>query len=252
MELVSVITVSNRLQNILNVLNNFSRQIYPNKELILIFNKKFFNTSDIKKVIDKYNINYKLFIIDSKKTLGHCLNSSINHSSGKYWSKFDDDDYYGEEYLTKAIYYLKKTKYKVIGKNNGYIYDSANKKLYLKLGKELSDVNFIKGPTITCEKSVFYNIKFINKNTGEDTAFLKDCINNNIRIFSSDNNDFIYRRGNNNHTWKIDINNLLGNNSYLIDNQNMIKKIEASYVTFLGDNISNPITCKSIPERNLN
>lgn len=233
MSLVSIVTVSIRPSNIFNILNNFSRQIYSDKELILIFNKKSFDIDNIKNIINKYNINYKLIIIDDKKSLGVCLNSSLKYCSGKYWSKFDDDDYYGKRYLTEAIYYLKNKIYKIIGKNSGYIFDKINQKLYLKKGPQSEVVNFIKGGTITCDITVFNKVKFPNKNVGEDTEFLRNCVANNIKIYTSKYNDYIHIRGEiKDHTWKMGISDILGNNSCIINNSVIVDRIRSSYSSF--------------------
>ena len=228
MKLISVVVVTNR-ELFINICNNYSRQKYIDKELLLIINKNINNTDNIKKLFEEYQINnYKIYVLPEMISLGYCYNFAISKMNGEYFCKMDDDDYYGGDYISKSIFLLEKNKSDIIGKSSFILYDSTNDKLYLKYNKFLFNTNFVLGCTMIIKKNVFKTIKFPNKNRGEDTQLLKDANKNNFKIYSGDYNDFVYVRNNidHNHTYNVSTSVILGKKYYKYNNKSLIKKIE--------------------------
>ena len=127
----SVITVTNRKYCIENMINNFLRQNYESKELIIIINNDKINTSDIFKHINK-DLNISIYKLSETTSLGYCLNYAIEKSSYDTIAKFDDDDYYGPYYLNEAKQAFLQNKCYIVGKQRTYYYLEGYKKLILK------------------------------------------------------------------------------------------------------------------------
>lgn len=202
---ISIITCTNRLNHINNILMNYNRQSILKKELILILNN---NDFCIKKInnLTKHHENIKVFQLDENISLGDCLNYGVSMSNFNIIAKFDDDDYYSNNYLKNSINAFNYTDAQVIGKSTTYVYFEKSKHLAIRnLNKENRYVYRLEGPTLIIKKGVFEKVKFRNKNLGEDVQFCKDCIRNGIKLFSTDRSDYIYIRHNEGkgHTWGI-------------------------------------------------
>ena len=97
-----------------NIINNFIRQDYENKKLIIIFNSNI-NKDTVKDILYSNGIMEYILEIIPDKTLGECLNHSTTLLEYDIWCKMDDDDYYGKDYLKNSVKYM-------ISKNVLYYY----------------------------------------------------------------------------------------------------------------------------------
>lgn len=207
---ISVITPTNRQTNIKIILSNFLRQNYSSKELIILLNYDNPNQSLWKNSTKKYE-NISIYSMGSNLSLGACLNFGISRAKYEYIAKLDDDDYYGDAYLEEALQTLQNVNADIIGKSSIYIYFYNEDILGIHRLKDNNRfVSRVSGSTLFFNKSITNIIKFNDKNLGEDIDFCKEAIKKNLKIYSSDRNNYVYIRNNNsNHTWKID-------NDYLI------------------------------------
>ena len=207
---VSFIACTNKLNTMKNILDNYNRQMYSNKELIVVLNNNKILIENWLLTTKQYT-NIKIYQLDEEKTLGECLNYGIKQSSGSIIAKIDDDDYYGENYIGDAINAFKYTAAGVIGKSIFYTYFNNDKQFALANfnRSKISDnfyTNFVAGATIVIKRNVFNNITFHSaKGSGEDTKFLHTCRKNKIFIYSIDNFNYIcHRNTSTQHTWHID------------------------------------------------
>lgn len=219
---VTIITCTNRHYFMKNIFDNYIRQNFENKELILILND---DSLPLDKIIELANTypNVKVFQLSQSLSLGQCLNYAVVNSSYDVIAKFDDDDYYGPNYISEAItpfYYLN---IGLVGKGTTIVYFKGTDTLALRdLGSENCYVKFVNGSTMVFTKKIFDKVKFRNINIGEDVAFCNDCRKNKIKIYSTSRYNHVYIRypSKKQHTWKI-------------DDQNFIKR----YCHVLGHNI---------------
>lgn len=202
---VSVVTVTNRPFSLEGILHNYLTQNYVTKELIIIINNNSIDISEWKEFTSTRR-DIKIYKIDDKKSLGQCLNFGIENSSYPYISKFDDDDYYGPNYLVDAMNTFKYTNAGVVGKYTVYAYMEGTNELILRYpDHENRYMDYVAGSTLTFKKEIYNNVKFRHKNKSEDTIFLNDCMSFGYKIYASDRfNHVISRRKNlSTHTWKI-------------------------------------------------
>ncbi len=201
---ITVITPTIREENLNNIINNFERQNYDSKELIVVLN---YNNPDIRKwesILSNYN-NISVLMLNPKNTLGKCLNYGISKSIFDFIAKFDDDDYYGPNYLGESIFQLNNNNADIVGKSCIYVYlkDGMSLRL-LNKNKENSFENRVSGSTLFFKKEIINKIKFQNINLSEDKLFCKDAIDSGYRIYSTSRQNYIYIRSeHHNHSWKI-------------------------------------------------
>ncbi|WP_077367788.1 glycosyltransferase [Anaerosalibacter sp. Marseille-P3206] len=208
---VSVITCTNNPNALKNIIENYERQNFTEKELIIIINNNHINIEDWKSKIGEIN-NINIFKLDEKISLGKCLNYGVSKSKYDYIAKFDDDDYYGPKYLSEAISGFKVSRASVVGKGTTIVYFVKSNTLALRdPGLEKRFVNFVNGSTLVAKKSVFNKIKFRDMSAAEDVNFCRDCLQSGIRIYSTSKYNHVYMRypSKNKHTWKISDDELL-------------------------------------------
>ena len=204
--MVSLIASTIRDKMLDNIFENFERQEWEEKELIIILNK---DDMDIElwKKRSKDNENVSIYQLPEEKTLGECLNFGIEKARYNIVAKFDDDDYYSPYYLTEAMRIFLTTDAQVVGKGKAFMYFEKEKLLTLrKLGNE-NEVgkSSLKGGTIIFKKEIYPKIKFPSiKGSGTDTKFVRLCKKENIRIYTTSRYNYVYlRKANKNfHTFK--------------------------------------------------
>ncbi len=210
---VSIITATNNESFIVNIFDNFDRQTYKNKELIIIVNKNGLNIDKYESKAKAYD-NVSVYRIDESISLGHCLNYAVSISKYPIIAKFDDDDYYGPKYLSHSVKAFKHTEASVVGKCSHLVYFQQLGLLAIRNPKnENKYVKFVNGSTLLFKKSIFDKVQFPDISIGEDTRFCGRCIKNGIKIYSTDRYDHVYIRQKSKatHTWKITDKVLLGN-----------------------------------------
>ncbi|MCF6465675.1 glycosyltransferase [Clostridium sp. Cult2] len=207
---VSVVCCTNKKNNLNNILDNFISQTYDKKELIVILNYDNPDIDNWEKYISSYE-NIQVHALDSKYSLGNCLNYGVSKSIYPIIAKFDDDDFYGPNYLKDMVKPFYFTNADVIGKATTYVYFLKKKILAIRnINKDNRYTSRVEGPTLVFKKEVFQKVNFQNKTLGEDIAFCNDCIRNGFTIFSTNKDNFVYiRNDENTHTWKI-------NNNYFL------------------------------------
>ncbi|MDQ0970651.1 cellulose synthase/poly-beta-1,6-N-acetylglucosamine synthase-like glycosyltransferase [Neobacillus niacini] len=203
--IISIITCTVREHLISNIIENYTNQLFQDKELIIILNKDEMDINLIKGKIGGIE-GITIYQLPQDYSLGECLNYGIGKAKYDVIAKFDDDDYYGPEYLTEAMNALKTTNASIVGKEEFFVFLKSNHALLLR-GHGLSNkyVKHVSGATLVFEKSIIDKIKFPNLTLGEDTEFQKKCIIHGYRIYSSSRYNFAAIRENdvNEHTWKV-------------------------------------------------
>ncbi len=232
---ISIITCTNKENKCDNILNNFIRQNHQNKELIIILNNNNLKIDKWKYKLCKFN-NINIYQLDQKITLGECINFAINKSNYPIIAKFDDDDYYGPEYLSDSLKILKYTEASIVGKSSTYVYFEKDKLLALKNNNRDNRYVFrVEGATLMFKKEIFDYIKFKSKNLGEDLEFCKSATREGLKIFSSNIHHYLYIRNiNNNHSWNV-------SNAYLLKNCKIIcKGKDLKYILENYINVTSP------------
>lgn len=208
---VSIIVCTMRQNCMKNVFDNYNRQIYTNKEMIIILNKDDMKLSEWEKKAALFS-NVRVFKLDEKITLGNCMNYGISQSKNEIIAKFDDDDYYGPKYLLDSIKAFKNHDTHIVGKAASFVYFKKSKVLAIRSPyNENKYVRHMDGPTMLIKKEVFDKVKFADIPRGIDTRFSKDCIEKGFKIYSTNRFHHVYMRSESSdeHTWKISDKNLL-------------------------------------------
>ncbi len=193
--MISIICCTKRQNFMENVFQNYERQVWKDKELIIVLNR---NDMDINNWIEraKQHLCVSVYQLPEETTLGECLNYGIEKSKNAYIAKFDDDDYYAPNYLTESITALNDKGADIVGKRSVYMYFEEWRTLAIyRPGRENRFVKRgLKGATLLFKREIWEEIKFPSKNQHEDDVFLKFCRQKGYKLYSTDKCNFVVLR----------------------------------------------------------
>jgi glycosyltransferase involved in cell wall biosynthesis len=226
---ISIITPTNRPDFINKVFENYERQNYKNKELIIVLNN---NSMPIDLWQEKAagNNNIKVYQLDENVTLGECRNFAIEVSKYDFVAQFDDDDYYAPNYLKSSIDIFSEIDTDIVGKLSTYVYLEQLKCLINSYpNDEKKYVSMVAGATMIMKKDIFQRIKFPDITLGEESVFMNNyCRREGFKIYSGEKYNFVnLRRGlNGGHTYNIADEDLLRYGKFITMTTDYIKFIE--------------------------
>ena len=202
---VTIITCTNRPAKLENIIANYERQNYPEKEFILVLNSDDYSLETVKERL-KSVPNARAFQLPEERTLGACLNKTIDEMGHEYWSKFDDDNFYGANFISDLMLPFEYTEASVIGKYTYYAFMEGQNALALRYpGCEHMYVTLLSGSALIADRKLFEELRFPDQNRGEDTQFLRDAVARGFKLYSADRFNYVVRRAASveEHTWKI-------------------------------------------------
>ncbi|CAH1056245.1 glycosyltransferase family 2 protein [Paenibacillus pseudetheri] len=227
---VSILTCTKRADCLNTLFNNYKRQNFNPKELIVIINNDSLKINDYITAAKKH-MNVRVFKVPEHRSLGFCLNYGVQLAKYSYIAKFDDDDYYATNYLTDSMQILQKTKADIVGKRAHYMYLNDKKLLLLRyLSMENKYVTNLQGATLLIKRKVFDQISFPNRNRGECVKFCSDCAAHGFKLYAGNRYNFaaIRRKNSKDHTWIVSDKKLLSKSVKVIKVKNFKKYVSRS------------------------
>jgi glycosyltransferase involved in cell wall biosynthesis len=201
---VSIVVCTNRPQFLDNILQNYFRQRYKVKELIIILNLDSMNMREVRKKVQKY-ANVHVHRVPERISLGQCLNAGITRTRFSLVAKMDDDDYYSPYYLEEQVRALRQTGSDIVGKHSCLVYLEASRTLLMRSpGESNKPVEFIQGGTLLFRKKVLKRVRFTDRSVGEDVTFLRQCRKRGYKTYATSPYNYVYLRRQNkaSHTWR--------------------------------------------------
>ncbi|UUZ92481.1 glycosyltransferase [Paenibacillus sp. P25] len=198
---VSIVVSTKRPEYFDNILDNYKRQLYKNKELVIVLHKNNINLENYRKKVRNLK-NVSVYQMAEKYKLGRCLNHAIHHSKLPLIAKFDDDDYYSPYYLTEQTKALNLTGTDVVGKKAYYTYLLGSRRLIIRFPKlKQRFVKTVTGGTILFKRSM--KVRFTpSASLGEDINFLAKCRARGYKIYATTPYNYVYLRRKSGHSWK--------------------------------------------------
>jgi spore maturation protein CgeB/2-polyprenyl-3-methyl-5-hydroxy-6-metoxy-1,4-benzoquinol methylase len=203
--LVTILAATNRPDRLANLVDNVKRQIHPAIELIVLLNSDAYDKASVETAVEGFE-RAKVFRLPESATLAECLNHGIDHLTGEYVAKFDDDDFYGPHYLTDLLLATSFTDAPIIGKRSFFCYVESSDEMAIRFpGRHQRHVEFVHGATLFVRHDVFDEVRFTPVRQGTDTMFLRECRAAGLRVYSADPYNFVHVRHADAaaHTWQI-------------------------------------------------
>ena len=210
---VSAVIATCRPDNVKFAIENYRKQVYAEKELLLVLNNAIFDVESIEaRTKDLHNV--RIVQIDGSVTLGHSLNRGVEEASGDYIAKMDDDDHYGENYLSDMMLAADFSGADILGKGTYFVHMKAGNITALRsVASQHEFTDFVAGATLTGRREVLREIRFPDCTRGEDSSLLAKASKAGCRIYSADAFNMLVVRGTDHrrHTWDIGDSDFLKN-----------------------------------------
>ena len=189
---VSVLTPTMRPENVAHCLENFRKQTYENKELVLILNNAEFDVDAIRRDVESIP-NAQVIHVDGRTTLGDCLNRGVEAASGKYVAEMDDDDHYGERYLSDSVLAASFSDAEIVGKGVYFVYFEATDTTALRENtpEHTFTSTIVAGNTIFIQTDAARDVLFAPLVRGEDTDFQQRAVRAGCRVYSTDRFNYL-------------------------------------------------------------
>ena len=202
---VSVVILTCRPRNVTHALENFARQIYQEKELLLVLNNASFDIDAIRAQARAFP-NVHVLQMEGQPTLGACLNRAVREASGVYVAKMDDDDHYGKRYISDMMLAAAFSDAEILGKGAYFAHlEGPNKMALREVRVDHQHTDMVAGASLTVRREVLERITFQSRSHGEATTFLREAAQAGCRIYSADRFNYVMVRRKNSakHRWKV-------------------------------------------------
>lgn len=208
---VSCLLVSKRPEIVSSALRRLKAQTYSHREIIVLMHGAEIPSSLFKEVDSSDDV--QLMSAPASLCLGECINLAFQRSSGKFWFKFDDDDYYGPRYLEDMMRYASVLDHEIMGKPMAFHHFASDDALYCdpaqyRLASTLHTAGWedgvVCGATLGGRREVLESIAFpVGRRHGADSAFLEACRREGLKLLAGDPFNFVACRGvdSGQHTW---------------------------------------------------
>ncbi|MGL5859014.1 MAG: glycosyltransferase family protein [Angustibacter sp.] len=208
---ISAVVATNRPHQLGNVLEFMARQRYPNLQLVLVRHGhdgagSAVDDSAVKEAAKEGGVDVVVVQADSSATLGSCLNLGIDAADGHLIAKMDDDNVYGEHYLSDLERCFLWTDAQVVGKWAHFVHLESSGAVLLRFPEsEHQYTRFVQGGTLLMRGDIARSLKFDDLPRGVDTALLKRVKQAGGRVYSGDRFNFVSvrRADTSGHTWTI-------------------------------------------------
>ena len=211
---VSVVVSTNRPEHLSNVLETHAAQKLENRELIIV-QHGFVSSPEVRSRASELGIdNLTLLEVSSSDSLGACLNHGIEAASGDVIAKMDDDDIYGEHYLSDQLAALHYSNADLVGKQAHYLHLRNRDIVMCRFPeREHRFTDLVMGPTLMGSRELFRRYPFADRTLGEDTDLQRRLVSDGARIYSADRFNFVQVRDSHSHTWNVEDDLLLANSN---------------------------------------
>lgn len=193
---VWVVVPFSRPENASRVLENFVRQRFPFKKLVVVANGR--ALGDPRSGLLERAGALMLTSDPHQSTAKNIALSEVRKRGGGFTAVMDDDDWYGPQYLTEACGYAKTCD--VVGKGRHFVSVDGNLWLCSREQRNSDGDDWITGGTIACWAEAAPEYALVK--WGEDATFCRAAITRGMRVRKTDLYHYLYRRdGATDHAW---------------------------------------------------
>ncbi|MQA84666.1 MAG: methyltransferase domain-containing protein [Streptosporangiales bacterium] len=203
----SVIMATNRPEQLTHAIEQVARQRWRPLQLVLV---RHGDGADPEVVRDKAIAHGVEDVVvrsaEASSTLGACLNMALEATDGELVAKMDDDDVYGEHYLSDLIPAFSYTDAGIVGKRAFHVHLGSTGATVLRSPHlEHSYVDMVMGATMVARADILRELGFTDVSRGEDTRLQQRAAEAGVRIYSGDRYSYVCVRqpSPEAHTWQV-------------------------------------------------
>ncbi|WP_168190084.1 CgeB family protein [Caloramator sp. E03] len=189
---VTVISCASSLEEIYQILENYKRQLYKRKELILLIKDYLLDIEEIKNII-RNEENIKIKVLNTNESIYKNIDNQIPSVSCRYISIFHPLSYYGEYFLWDLMNVFQHAKAQVAGKGTYFAYLEKYSKLILSNpNNEYRYTDFVNPFAAVIDKDIFKKVKFDYGLNTKAPLYIQIWAKEGIKMYSSDKFNYAY------------------------------------------------------------
>jgi GT2 family glycosyltransferase len=200
---VSVVLCTRRPDYLSFALNQIGRQRNVDLEVILALHGIPADAPEVKTAAAGFDRPLTVVEVPADVCFGEALNRGVSRASGRYIAKWDDDDWYGPEFLADLILASSYTGAELLGCFAQLVYlEQINLTIYRPAGESERITRQVAGATFLIERSAFDSVGgFPLVPRGVDAAMLDALRAAGGRIYRTHGLGFLVNRRATGHTW---------------------------------------------------
>jgi O-antigen biosynthesis protein len=162
-----IMPTCNRLGFVPEAVRCFSRQDYPNRELVIVDD----GTDPVDPMLPK-DVRLRLIRLNEKKTVGAKRNIACASARGEFIVHWDDDDWYPPDRIGRQVAAIRAdSRLQISGTSTLFFYDSATNRAW-RYRYQNSGRPWVAGTTLAYRKSWWSGHPFSEIQVGEDSRFV--------------------------------------------------------------------------------
>lgn len=215
-ERIAVLLVTMRPERLQGCIERFRNDAYPHKELVVVVHCDDIDLDGYRRLV-RDGEPIRILQAGTSRSLGACLNFAASHTDAPYWTKVDDDDLYGAQYLADIMRYQRIGNFDVFGKPPIFNYLESSDELlwdvewarHANVLHAAADARsaLVAGGTLGGRRRVLERVPFCERRRGgSDSEFIRRCYDAGFDVLAMDGFNFIRCRSAQEgfHTWAID------------------------------------------------
>ncbi len=213
---IACLLVTMRPDRLRSCIERFRNDIYPHKELVVVIHGDAVDLAQYRGLVHEGEA-IRFFQLGKSRSLGACLNFAAAQTDAPYWTKVDDDDLYGSNYLSDIMLYQRIGKFEVFGKPPTFNYLERGDELlwdpewarHANLIHDAANARaaLVAGGTLGGHRRVLDAVPFSERRRGgSDSDFIRRCYEAGLDVLSMDGFNFVRFRSAQDgfHTWNVD------------------------------------------------
>lgn len=215
-ERIAALLVTMRPDRLQGCIERFRNDLYPAKELVVVVHGDDVNGGLCRSLV-RDGEPIRILQAGTNRSLGACLNFAASQTDAPYWTKMDDDDLYGAQYLSDVMRYQRLGDFEVFGKPPVFNYLESSEELLwdvewarhanLLHQASIARSALVAGGTLGGRRQALERVPFCERRRGgSDSDFIRRCYDAGMDVLAMDGFNFVRCRSAQAgfHTWTVD------------------------------------------------
>lgn len=212
---VSVILCTRRPTFLDSAFAQIASQRHEHVELVLVLHGITREHPEVQEALSTVRLPLRVVEVAASEPFGNALNAGVAAASGKYLTKFDDDDWYGPHHLPDLLLAARYSGGDLIGTQPEFVHlESPGLTVHKRPSPSERFAVHVSGATMLIRREDLVEMGgYRPLRTSEDRALLQDVQRRGGKVYCTHGLNFLISRRSSGHTWNAPLASFLRNSS---------------------------------------
>lgn len=212
---VSVILCTRRPTFLTSAFAQIAAQRHDRVELVLVLHGISSEHPQVQDAVAAVRLPLRIVEVAASESFGNALNAGVAAASGKFLTKFDDDDWYGPHHLSDLLLAARYSGGDLIGTQPEFVHlESPDLTIHKRPGPSERFSVHVSGATMLIRREDLRELGgYRPLRTSEDRALLQDAQRRGGKVYCTHGLNFLISRRSSGHTWNAPPASFLRNNA---------------------------------------